>query len=95
MGLLTEKEEWIKMVNDLNKMLDCIDSNLSALPKRKRFSNSSIKPFREGKPHICLRDDYWRVSKMPKYLTISYKESTLYTKAHCFVNTLNAERFDL
>jgi len=63
--------------------------------KRKAFCNSSITPLRNNKPHICLRGDYWRVSPFlkPFHSALSYHKK--WQKAHCFVNTLNAKRFDL
>ncbi len=60
----------------------------------KGFCNSTIKPLRENKPHIVFINKYWRVSKMPKYTTIPSSLIQVYNKAHCFVNTLNAERFE-
>lgn len=52
---------------------------------KKPFSNSTIQERQHGKPHICKREGWWRVS--------SWKRGTgdLYYKAHAFVDTLNVK----
>lgn len=51
------------------------------------FCNSTIKPLREGKPHICMRQGYWRVSKMPKLCSAERREH--YYLAHVWTTRPN------
>lgn len=52
---------------------------------KKSFSNATIQEPIHGKPHICKRVGWWRVS--------SWKRETgaLYYQAHDFANKLNAK----
>lgn len=50
------------------------------------FSNASIiAP--KGKPHICKRLGYWRVSQWPKYSALAQN----FVAAHLFIKRLNQE----
>lgn len=54
------------------------------------FDNSTIKPFRDNKPHICFRDGFWRVSSFKNAKNYFYRNQW-FEKAHYFVNKLNQD----
>lgn len=58
------------------------------------FSNASIKAPRPSKPHICLRNKWWRVSPYRRFASdaTEYAANGLngtWAKAHLFVRRLN------
>lgn len=55
------------------------------------FNNASIVAPKPGKPHICLRDGYWRVSRAGKG-TLSSEQYRNWARAHDFIVKLNAKR---
>jgi len=60
------------------------------MTKREPFTNQSIKAPRQYKPHICLRDGWWRVSaawRVPA--NVLAQTWPQWNKAHNFVNELN------
>ncbi len=52
------------------------------------FTNASIAPVNENKPHIVFRSGFWRVSKMPKKF-YKWRNPNPFTQAHQFAARLN------
>ncbi len=50
------------------------------------FSNKTIQAPVKGKPHICVREGWWRVSAMPKPY---HKYALTFGKAHDFACNAN------
>lgn len=58
------------------------------------FNNTSISPPRPSKPHICVREGWWRVSPLRVALREAWHVGAIevnvcFNKAHLFINRLN------
>ena len=56
-----------------------------AVKKKLEFSNATIVPYRNNKPHIVFRQGFWRVSPMGKCFPFPGRNELFY-KTHRFVN---------
>ena len=85
----------------MNSMPEWVKRDLRSRRKQKQqakrrepFSNKSIVAPVKNKPHICIRQGWWRVSAMPKYASITptrVRYKNRFYSAHDFVRKMNSE----